>query len=282
MRTCLLIAAAALIIAVPSPARAADEGDEEIARTQEKMAELYESKDDFKSALKIWRELLVTQPDKERYLDQVARLAVQLNDYQTALTPSRKLAQRFPQSARYRARLISVLLALKLDKEAMGQLEWMKRRSPNDPEVHKELATAYEAAKRNREALSEYDWLLARYPKNVDYRLARASLLGDLNREQEQLKELELLATMVPAGVRAAEVHRQIGEIYYHREDYDKAEAHLGRALAAAPSDKTASSLLAKIRATRAEAKRRALAESEEAERYEDWLSDIQERAEDI
>jgi tetratricopeptide (TPR) repeat protein len=273
------------------------ERDGELLRAQEKMAELHEGKDDLKSALKVWRELLAQSPESPKYLAQVSRLCVDLGQFREALEPSRKLVRLRPNEVTARRQLVAALLGLGTGprksgttsrgavpsalSEALPHLEWLKARAPDDVESRQELAEAYETMKRPREALEQYTWLLARLPGNLEYRLARANVLGDLGREEEQLREFQQILPLL-SRERAGDVHREIGEIYYHREDFQRAEQHLQSALSAAPADAKTRALLHQLLAAAAEARRRAAEEVEEAARYEDWMLDIQSRSEDF
>jgi predicted Zn-dependent protease len=258
------------------------EDPDELRRTQEKMAELYEAKDDLKSALRSWRELLAADPERVRYLDQVSRLAIELGLHRDAVGPARKLVAKEPRNLRYLSRLVRALTGSDLYREALPLLETLQGQAPADEETRRELASAYEAAKRPRDALVQVDWLLARHPREVELRLLRVALLGDLDREREQVVELERIAALVPSGPRAAEVQRQLAQVFLDREDYTGAERHLEAALRAVPGDSRAKALLQKIRAERAAAKVRRARERRDAEQYQDWLIDIQDRGEDF
>lgn len=267
---------AAVVLAQP-----ADEPDE-LRRTQEKMAELYETKDDLKAALRIWRELLATAPERVLYLDRVSRLALELDLHRDAIEPARKLVARAPQNQRYLSRLVRALTGAGRYREALPYLEALRGRAPADEATRRELVSAYEAAKRYPDALAQVDWLIARHPTEIELRLTRVALLGSLDRDREQLRELERVAALAPSGRRAAEVQRQIAEVYLEREEHDRAERHLELALRAAPGDRRSGALLAKLRAEREASRRRRIDARHEAERYQDWLRDIQDRGEDF
>jgi tetratricopeptide (TPR) repeat protein len=267
---------------VPGAAARGDE-DDELLETQEKMADLLEGKDDLRGAYKIWREVLSQHPRSATALDNASRLALELKRHKEALDPARRLVQLDAGNPRHRARLVAALLANNLQAEAVPHLQWLQQRAPADVEVRKELAAAYHEAKRWTDALVHYDWLVARFPRDVEHRLARAALYGDMNQESRQRAEVQQLIKLLgPSDKRFAEVHFQLGELYYHDEDYARAEASLDAALRAAPRHAGARALLAKLRAAREAASRRARREQREAEQYQDWLLDIQERAEDF
>jgi len=238
------------------------------------MAELHEGKEDLQRALQIWRTLLARSPESPKYLAQVSRLCVDLGQLREALEPARKLVRLRPSDLLARRRLVAALSGLNLPAEALPHLEWLRARAPNDAELHQELADAYQDLKRPQEALAHYGWLLARFPGNPEYRIGRASVLADLGREQEQLRELEQVVHRLPAP-RAAAVHREMGELYYHEEEFSRAEQHLQAALRLTPP--TAGPRLARADpggrcrgpAPRAE-------ELEQGARYADWLLDIQ------
>jgi len=272
-----------LIVCCLAPVAAAEEEDDELVETQEKMADLLEGKEDLRGAYKVWRELLAQRPRSATTLDNVSRLALELKRHKEALDPARRLVQLDAGNPRYRARLVAALLANNRHAEVVPHLQWLQQRAPADVEVRKELAAAYHEAKRWTDALVHYDWLVARFPRDIEHRLTRAALYGDMNQESRQRAELQQLAKLLaPSDKRLAEIHFQLGEHYFHDEDYARAEASLEAALRVSPRHAEARALLAKLRAAREAANRRARGEQREAEHYQDWLLDIQQRAEDF
>jgi len=292
-RACTWTLIALLLLPGLALARAQDEEEEkqpelteaqrqgELRRAQEKTAELLEGKEDLKGALAAWRELLEADVTNARYLGNFVRLLVELKRFKEALPPAQRLIQLQPADTKARLLLVTVLTSLDRPAEALPHLEWLKQRAPNDAELRKELVSAYEALKRPAEALRQLDWLIAREPANVEYRLTRAELLADLGRDREQLAELSNLLPRV-AGAKRGAIHKQLGELYFHEEDFEKAEVELKAAQRLLPGDAHCRDLLRQIDEARKAARRRSAEELREAERFSDWLGDMQDRGEDF
>lgn len=265
---------------------AAAQGDNaaEIRKTQEKMAELYEAKDNMPKALKLWRELLQQHPNERKYMDNVCRIASDLGKHTIALPIAQRLLNLEPNNATYRKRLAQALLAAKRPKDALPHLEWILNKKPNDPQLREDIAGIYEAMKRPRLAFAQYQWLIARKPapskdKLLRYRVARMHLYGDLGQESKRLAELKALRRDYPQNL---EVRRELATYYLDNERYDTARAELKAILAIKKGDPATLAQLAKLEQTILDAKRRAARERVEEERYQDWLLDLQQRAEDF
>lgn len=267
-------------------AQAQDSGEEaerrqELTRTQEKMAELYEAKDDLKNAWQIWQELLADEPLNAKYLFNASRLAAALKKYQAALLPAQKLIDIDSDKLEYRDNLASILVALNRYGEALPHLEWLVHRKPQDIELRRDLAAAYEMQKRPADALKQYHWLVVRFPQNTEYRLTRAQLYGDLNQDEKQIDELEAVLKILPPE-KKVEAHRQLAMLYESQEDWSQAEDHWQRLLKQQPQDAQGPVALARIRQARTISNQQQWEEKQENERYQDWLMDIYARGDDF
>lgn len=278
-----LLAFALLLVATAALAQGADNAAE-IRKTQEKMAELYEAKSDLEGALKIWRELLSESPKDRKVLDNVARLAYGVGQYQAALPVLQTLIKLAPESAKYRTRLAQTLQALKRDNEALPHLEWSLKKTPNDVKLRIAIAAIYEAMKKPKLALAQYDWLIAHKPplpanQLLTYRLTRASLYADLKMDKAQVAELKAIERDYPKNLQ---VRRELATHYLDTEKFDDARRELQAILALDKSDAKARAQLARIEKAEADARRKAAEQREADERYQDWLLDMQQRAEDF
>jgi len=256
----------------------AERGDE-LLRTQIKMAELYEAKNDQKTALKLLRELLAQHPDNVKVLAHIGRLAHDLNLPDQVLEVAPRLVKLKPDEARYRLWLATALVARGRQPEALTHLQWLQHKTPDDAALRKDLAATYEMIKQPVRALQQYDWLVARFPRVVEYRLARSNLYGDLKRTKEQLAELEAVVRMSPKNVEA---RLELATFAFDEEKFDEAERQAEAILSVDPRNAKAMALLARMKAARALAEKMAVEEYRLEERYQDWQSDLQERSEDF
>lgn len=277
------LAWALLFVSATAVAQGADNAAE-IRKTQEKMAELYEAKSDLKGALKVWRELLSENPRDRKVLDNVARLAYGVGEYQAALPVLEQLVRLSPESAIYRTRLAQTLQALKRDNEALPHLEWSLKKTPNDVTLRIAIAAIYEAMKKPKLALAQYDWLIAHKPslptsQLLTYRLTRVSLYADLKLEKAQIAELKAIERDYPKNLQ---VRRELATHYLDMEKFDDARRELKAILTLDKSDAKARAQLARIEKAEADALRKAAEQREAEERYQDWLLDMQQRAEDF
>lgn len=270
-----------LILGVPETFARPPGPSDELTATQEKLARLYEERDDPREALRIWRELLAVAPDEPRYLREVVRLSLELERPADALEPARRLVRLQPQSAPHRSQLVAVLAALHREVEALPHLEFLKQRAPGDAEVRKELCDAYQALRRPTQALEQIDWLVQRFPGNLEYRRTRADLLGELNRDAERLAELRRLLPRLPPREQAA-VHREQAQGFIDEERYAEAESELRAALAVHPSDVKSRGLLRQLTGWRDQLRLRRERARRDAEQWSEWLQDVQEHAEDF
>jgi tetratricopeptide (TPR) repeat protein len=255
------------------------EREDALIKTQLKIAELHEAKNDIATALKLLRDLLKQRPENMHIAARVARLAFDLQQYDVVLQVGRKLVMRYPSNVRYRLWVATAMVAKGQSTKALHDLEWLQRKRPNDPEVRKDLASAYEQLKQPARALVHYDWLIAREPRNVEYHLARAGLYGDLKQEKKQRQELTLILQLAPDNM---DVRLELAEHAYHRERFDEAESHAKVVLSRDPRNMKALALLDRIKKARERAKRKSVQEFRMDERFGDFQSDLQERSEDF
>jgi predicted Zn-dependent protease len=252
---------------------------QELVKTQIKMAELYEAKDDLKSALKIWRQLVAEHPDDLDFTVQLARLAHELNRHEVLLDTSRRLVNSRPSHLLYRFWLSKALLAHRQVDQALVHLNWLRQKQPNDAEIRKELASAYETLKRPDLALEQMCWLIRRFPESVEYRITRAHLFADLKQPAKQIADLQAAAKMAPRNVQ---VHLELGDLHLFEDRHDRAGGHYRIALDIEPGNMTVRGRLARLKRARQSAERKALRAFRRQQRYQDWLNDLQERAEDF
>jgi predicted Zn-dependent protease len=284
LNTLLLVSLPLLALGRAAPASAQGDTATEMRQTQEKMAELYEAKNDTAKSLAIWQELLKKHPNERKYMDAVCRLASDLGQHQVALPVAQRLVNLEPNNATYRTRLAEALLGAKREKEALPHLEWSLKKKPNDVALRENIAGIYETIKRPKLALAQYEWLIKRKPapstdKLLKYRITRMHLYSDTKQQSKALSELKSLRRDYPKNL---EVRRELATHYVDTEDYDKARAELKAILAIKKGDPATLAQLAKLEQTLREAKRRAARERAEEERYQDWLLDLQQRAEDF
>jgi predicted Zn-dependent protease len=255
------------------------EREDELIKTQLKIAELYEAKNDTKNALKILRDLLKQRPGNMHLMARVGQIAHDMEQHDIVLQVGPKLVMRYPNKARYRVWVATALVAKGQATKAIKDLEWLQRKRPNDAELRKDLAYAYEQLKLPAKALAQYDWLIAREPRNVEYRLTRAALLGDLRQEKKQRQELKMIMQLAPDNM---DVRLELADFSYHEERFDEAEAHAKFVLSREPRNMKALGLLDRIKKARKKAKRKSVNEFRMDERYGDFQSDLQERSEDF
>jgi predicted Zn-dependent protease len=261
------------------PGVAVDSSPDEAVQAQLKMAEIHRAKNEPQKALKILREVLAAHPDNHRVMAQVAELANDLEMTGLVIEVMPKLIDHRPKNAEYRSWLVDALLAQDRPVDAVDHLAWLFQRRPNDPEVRRGLAEAYEALKQPQDALKHYSWLITRFPKEIEYRITRSHLYGDLGRFKEQLAELRALLKMAPRNI---EVRLELAEHAFHEEQFDDAEAHLNVVLKQEPKNSRALALRGRIKKAGATSRQEGPGDFNWASRYEDWLNDLQERAEDF
>lgn len=140
--------------------------------------------------------------------------------------------------------LSSVLVKQKKFEEAGDILERMGRKYPDDSDVSLKYASILLKMKRLTEAVSRLNKLYAKDPDNPEL-LNLVSQYALLKNEEHRIKGF--FAKIARTSPEYSDHFRDIAELYFEKNEYEKAEKHLKAYIAKVTNDSYALLLLGKI-----------------------------------
>ncbi|MFQ5892869.1 MAG: tetratricopeptide repeat protein [Nitrospinota bacterium] len=213
-----------------------------------RMAALYARQGRFHKAIETYRALAAKHPEDLELKLALARVMLEAGEGEPAADLFAEIASKDPQRLEAVRTAADLYLRLGKRKKAMGLLERAVAALPQNVPLRLTLAELYRLQLQPTKALHHWQKVLGRDPTNRQAALGVAERRAAQGRPTEALAVLEAVAAAHPED---AEVHYQMGHLFYKQKMWERAVDALQKALQLDPNHAEALNRLAWLYATR-------------------------------
>ena len=166
-------------------------------------AKEFERNGNLDTAEKIYRKILMRDPESVEVLASIGALALTKQQYIDAEIFLQRAVERAPDFARAWADLVSVYMAMEKFDQAAISAESLLRLDPHGPMSHLMLANAYAMSGRHEDALAEYKIVVEKLPGHPSALSGIGHMLKTIGRQPESIAAYKECIRMNPQHTEA-------------------------------------------------------------------------------